>query len=365
MTKPYARFSAFARQALHWWLAELAGMVPAKIRQRLALSQSQVVLVQDAYGYALQHVSGATSRPLGRLNADTPFSSDSLCAAIGDARLARRVLRGKLPLTLRLPASQALVTRLTLPAAVKTDLPQILSFEMDRRTPFSATSAFFAYDVAPAAAAGKLDVVMTVIAKATVTDLLTRLSPLGVAIRQVTVAGMAGAAPSGNLLPSEANDHRGLHLTLRLVAIAIILLAGFGLHSIWKDSDDAVAILRQDMVRMRKTVEEVEAARTEIERLQAGADFLGERRRSSLTATQMLADLTRALPDDTWLVQINMNDDKLQISGYSAAAAGLIEKVMQSPAFRAPQFRSAVTQDAAVGRERFELVMTVAVGGKP
>jgi len=38
---------------------------------------------------------------------------------------------------------------------------------------------------------------------------------------------------------------------------------------------------------------------------------------------------------------------------------------MPSPAFHAPQFRSAVTQDAAVGRERFELVMTITAGNKP
>jgi general secretion pathway protein L len=365
MTKPYARFLVFARQALHWWLAELAGMVPAKVRQRLSFTQSQAVLEQDGEGYAVYHVRGTISRFLGRLNADLPLSPNSLSAAIGDARLARRVLRGKLPLTLRLPAGKALVTRLTLPVTVKADLPQILRFEMDRRTPFSAASAFFAYDAAPAASAGKLDVIMTVIAKAAVTDLLTRLAPLGVAIRQVTVAGMAGAPASGNLLPSENSGNRKLRLTLHLATVAIILIAAFGLHSIWQDGDDAVAALRQDMARLRKTVEQVEAARAETERLQAASAFLSERRRTSLTATQMLADLTRTLPDDTWLVQISMHDDKLQISGYSAAAAGLIEKVMQSPAFRAPQFRSAVTQDAAVGRERFELVMTVAAQDKP
>lgn len=365
MTKFYDRSLAFSRQALDWWFGELIGMVPARIRQGLTFARSHIILAPDDAGYAVLYCSGATTRPLGRIPADALLSPVSLTAAIGDAGLARCTLRGKLPLILRLPASKALVTRLSLPAAVKADLPQILRFEMDRRTPFPADSAFFSYDILTGGAAGKITVVMTVMAKVAVTELLTRLAPLGVPVRQVTVAGSADRPVSGNLLPSEKTGNGKLRLALRLGTLGVVLAIATGLYSMWQDSEAAVAALRQEMARLRKTVEQVEATRAEIDRLQAASTFLSDRRRNSLTATHMLADLTRVLPDDTWLMQLGMNDDKLQIAGYSAAAAGLIEKVMQSPAFRAPQFRSAVTQDAAIGRERFELVMTISTGGQP
>jgi general secretion pathway protein L len=365
MTKLSARSLAFARQALDWWLGELIGMVPTRIRQKLTFARSHIVLAPDDAGYAVLYCSGATTRPLGRIPADAPMSPVSLTAAIGDAGLVRRTLRAKLPLILRLPASKALVTRLSLPAAVKADLPQILRFEMDRRTPFSAESAFFSYDILPDGAAGKITVVMTVIAKVAVTELLTRLAPLGVPIRQVTVAGSADKPVSGNLLPAEKTGNGKLRLALRLGTLGVVLTVAAGLYSMWQDSEAAVAALRQEMARLRKTVEQVEATRVEIDRLQTASAFLSDRRRNSLTATHMLADLTRMLPDDTWLLQLSMTDDKLQVAGYSAAAAGLIEKVMHSPAFRTPQFRSAVTQDAAIGRERFELVMTISAGNHP
>lgn len=340
-------------------------MVPTRIRQSLTFARSHIILAPDDAGYAVLYCSGATTRPLGRIPADAPLSPVSLTAAIDDAGLARRSLRGKLPLILRLPASKALVTRLSLPAAVKTDLPQILRFEMDRRTPFSADSAFFSYDILPGRAAGKITVVMTVMAKVAVNELLTRLAPLGVTIRQVTVAGSADIPVSGNLLPSEKTGNGGLRLVLRLGALGAVLIVAAGLYSMWQDSEAAVAVLRQEMARLRKIVEQVETSRAEIERLQAASAFLSERRRNSLTATHMLADLTRVLPDDTWLLQLRMSDDQLQIAGYSSAAAGLIERIMQSPAFRGPQFRSAVTQDATIGRERFEIVMTISGGHQP
>lgn len=365
MTKLYARSLAFARQALTWWLGELIGMVPTRLKQKLTFARGQMILAQEDSGYAVLHCTGTTERPLGRLAADAPLSPASLTAAIGDARLARRALGGKLPLALRLPSNQALATRLTLPTAVKADLPQILRFEMDRRTPFSAEDAFFSYDILPGSPAGKLHVVMTVMAKAAIAEIMTRLAPLGVAVRQVTVAGASGLPVSGNLLPSEGTGNRRLRLIVRYGAAVLALLAAGGLYSIWQESEDTVAALRRDMADLRKTIEQVEANRSEIERLRAASAFLSKSRRSSPTVTHLLADLTRVLPDDTWLTQLGLQGDKLQIAGYSAAAAGLIEKVMQSPAFHAAQFRSAVTQDAAVGRERFEMVMTVSAGYRP
>lgn len=365
MNKFYARSLAVARQALNWWLAELLGMVPNRVKQKLTFASSQLVLVQDDNGYTVLHCAGANSKSLGRISADAILSPATLSAAIGDTRLARRVLRGKQALTLRLPAGKALVTRLTLPATVKADLSQILHFEMDRRTPFSSDNAFFSYDILPGSPAGKLNIVMTVMAKAAVTELLARLAPLGVAIRQVTVTGSAGLPASGNLLPTQTAGKSKLGFALRLCAVAAALVFAAGLYSAWRESEDTVAALRQDMARLRKSAEQVEATRMEIERLQLASAFLSDRRRNLLTVTQMLADLTHVLPDDTSLTQLSMTDDKLQISGYSAAAAGLIEKVTQAPAFRAPQFRSAVTQDATAGRERFEMVMTISAGSRP
>lgn len=365
MTKFYARFLAFARQALSWWLAELIGMVPPHLKQKLTFARGQVVLIQNESGYGVLHRTGAVERSLGQLAADAPLSAASLAAAIGDARLARRTLRGKLPLVLRLPSDVALVTRLTLPATVKADLAQILRFEMDRRTPFSADDAFFSYDILPGGPAGKLPIVMTVVAKTAISELLARLAPLGIAIRQVTVAGASGLPVSGNLLPAQGVGNGRQRLITRFGVAAMILLVVGVLYSVWQDSEDVVSALRQDMANLRKTIEQVEATRSEIERLRAASDFLSERRRTSPTVTHMLADLTRVLPDDTWLTQLSMQDDKLQIAGYSAAAAGLIGKVMQSPTFHAAQFRSAVTQDASVGRERFEMIMTVSTGHQP
>lgn len=364
MTKFYARSLHLTLQLLRWWWAELAGMVPVRVRGLLECRRSQLVLVQDGEGYALLLCGRAATKPVGRLGADAPLTPATLEAAIGDVRLARRVMRGALPLVLRLPAGTALVTKLTLPVAVKADLPQILRHEMDRRTPFSANDAYFSYDVTANAAPGKMDIVLTVIARATVTEALSRFAALGVAIRQVTVAGHDMQA-SGNLLPVETAGTGKLRMALRLAAVAAVLATVGGLYSILQEGSETVSALRQDMARLRNIAEQVETARAEIDRLQAASAFLGNRRRGSLAATQMLSELTDVLPDDTWLVQLSVHDDKLQIAGYSAAAAGLIEKVMQSPAFRAPQFRSAVTQDASVGRERFEMVMTIAPGARP
>jgi general secretion pathway protein L len=357
---------AFARQALNWWLAELADMVPARLKQVLTPARSHLILAQTAEGFEIIHSSGAAMRGLGLLSTAEPLSAERLAKVIADPAMVHRLVRGNLPVMLRLPASKALFARLSLPAAVKADLPQILGFELDRRTPFSIDTAYFSYRVAADSPAGKLNVILTVVPKTVVVDALSEAARLGLKPQYVTVAAISGDEPaSGNLLPAAAPRRGPLRLALRMGAAAAAAALAAALYFVWQDSEQTLAALRQEMVGLRRTVAQVEAAQAEMERLQAASAFLAERRREVLPVTRLLGELTHVLPDNTWLVQLSMSEDKLQLTGYSSAAAGLIQQVTTSAAFRAPQFRSAVMQDSAVGRERFELMLTVSGAGQP
>lgn len=360
MTRLPPQLIAVVRQALDWWLSELAGMIPEQVKRILKPARSHIILALRSDGLAVLYSASGETKDIAFLPVGDTWSPESLTAAIPEPRIRRQILRDSLPVALHVSARKALLVRMTLPAAIKTDLARVLQFEMDRRTPFSVENAYFTHRVLPGSPDGKLNILMTVVAKATVTEALDAIASLKLKPRCVMVEATDGQPASGNLLPGAERDTDRLRLPLRIAAATGVLMLVAGLYTVWRDSEHAVAVLRRDMASLRQTVEQVETARKEIERLKTASAFLAERRRTSVPVTAMLAELTRVMPDDTWLTQLSMTDDKLQLSGYSAAAASLIRQVTQSPAFRAPQFRSAVTQDAAVGRERFELVVSVA-----
>ncbi len=71
--------------------------------------------------------------------------------------------------------------------------------------------------------------------------------------------------------------------------------------------------------------------------------------------TQLLDDMTRIIPDDTWVNRVDFSDGEIQLQGQSGAAAGLIGLIEASPTFHNARFRSPVTQIARTSQERFHL----------
>lgn len=66
-------------------------------------------------------------------------------------------------------------------------------------------------------------------------------------------------------------------------------------------------------------------------------------------------ELSRTLPDDTFLSEIRMSAGRLTISGYSSQAAHLVRTIDQSPIFSDATLVAAITPDAKEGKDRFRI----------
>ena len=80
--------------------------------------------------------------------------------------------------------------------------------------------------------------------------------------------------------------------------------------------------------------------------------------------TRILAELTRVIPDQAYVEQLDVRDGELNLRGLATTPSDLIALLEQSALFRKPQFRSPVTQDARLGLARFQLSAEVAVEGQ-
>ena len=74
-------------------------------------------------------------------------------------------------------------------------------------------------------------------------------------------------------------------------------------------------------------------------------------------------ELTRILPDDTWLNRLVIRNNKMEIQGESTAATAIIEIVENSSYFRDVQFRSPVTRNNATGKDKFNVSANLALQG--
>ena len=84
--------------------------------------------------------------------------------------------------------------------------------------------------------------------------------------------------------------------------------------------------------------------------------------RSSLgrKTAHSVAELSRLLPQGTWLASYTCQDNIVTITGFSESAASIQKLLEDSPVFRDAQFTSSITRDTA-GKDRFSLRASIEV----
>jgi general secretion pathway protein L len=229
---------------------------------------------------------------------------------------------------------------------------------MDRQTPFRVADVH--YDVREDAptADGRVTVELVAAPRSRIDPLLQRLATLGVAVDAVDVAEGAGRL-GVNLLPPEqrprhAHPRRRLNRVLAVAALALLLLV----MGQWLGNRRAALDSMQAQVQaLRGEAQQVAALRQRLADSVGAAGFLARRRAQSPSLVDVLDDVTRRLPDGTWLERLTVDGDgRIGLQGQSPQATSLLERMKGSPLIGEPSFQGVIQTDPRTGKERFYMV---------
>ena len=367
MTDLAARLIAIIGGFFAWWFKELAGLIPARLRGALEGSAGAALLDLSGPDMVLSRRSGGSWRELGRVD---PQGLNEPAQARAFAEVIRKAQLHELNVVLRLPARWALRKTLSLPLAAEENLRQVLTFEMDRHTPFSAGEVYFDFRVRERnSQTGRMEVELLTVPRRVMDERCERARACGIVPDVVDIGGenQGGEdAPEGfNLLPADdgVNGPRrvgGLSLNLAAIAATLFTVAVYlPLEAQQREMQAFAAALTKAKAEAGAAMD----LRREIDRLVAESQFLVTRKQKSVKATEVLDELTRILPDGTWLRQFKIKDREVRLSGFSQAASNLIGLIEQSSMFENARFTSPVTQDRREELERFNVVADLAQGG--
>lgn len=284
---------------------------------------------------------------------------DPLAAALGD-RLA------DLPRWLLLPAGHALRRRLPLPSAAADRLHDVLGFEIERQTPFAADAvAFDARVLGRREGDGAIDAELVVVPRAALEPQLAALGPVRPLLAGIDVAAQEGAPLGVNLLPpglrSRARDPwRAWNLAL---AAGAILALGLSLWLVLQNRRDAADDFDAAIERQSEAARRAAAQQQELESLIRGQAFLQRLRRDYPTSVEVMDELSRRLPDGTYLEKLAIEGDRLTLIGLSNEAPALIGRLQDSKLWRSPALAGALQSDPATNKDRFTL--TAEIGPPP
>ena len=255
----------------------------------------------------------------------------------------------------RLSPQRFVFRELELPARAAEFLDGVVRAQIDRLTPWRAGEAAFGWS---APRPGGSDRILVTVA-ATKQETLAPLLDIGAETVLVTTSREEDSAAIAVVTQrARASSRQGRWRFALTAALAFSLVCGVAAlaaeftlgASLSDEADNLSASLdqrRAALLRRQHASDNPEA------------QALNARKRANPSATVVLEALSRAIPDDAYLTQMQLKGDKVEIAGLAADAAVLVKHIEQSPHFSRATFTAPTTRSGEE-RESFRIEAHVA-----
>jgi len=359
-----------------WWAGELVPLIPHRLRHAMARMRMRPVLAFEPDTAVLFVPELANSHLAYKEAARIPLTGDQ-DAVLTAGRAAIDSLSpaagagnaDPVEIVVALPASQVLRKTISLPAAVEDNLAQVLGYDLDRHTPFKPEEmSFDANIVGRDPVKRELRVDWAAALKTVVEQTRRRAESWGAAVVAVTPDRPSGPPAPGkalNLLPAtERPEAATLHRWSIWAPVALITVAALVATAlpIWQKRGYAIALM-QLAGQGRVQADASNALREQLERLTGEYNFALAKKYAYPSALQSVEDVTKLLPDDTWLTQLELKNTvkgkdakrEILVRGESANAGRLISLLEDSNLFGEAAPRSPTTKIQPGPGEIFDL----------
>ena len=335
--------TAWGKGFAQWWLAGLRDAVPARWRQWAeGEAKPQVTLWQDGDSVACQLTSAA-----GPAEIRIPVSHFS-AAALEQWLTGQGVSREAATVAPVVSRELFFLRELSVPKAAFGALPKILDQDILRRTPFQLSEIWHAATAVGQEADDVVPMCHWIIRRDRAE---AALSELGLASRDVdclAVADSGGKAVPVIMFRVVSDEDPAWALrAVRLLAAAALGAVVLGLAAFeWRQASVAAAL-------ETAVLEARQSAQSGRDGLDPAARLFAMKADAGVLA--VWDELSRILPDHTFLTETRIADGAVTVSGFSADAARLVRIIDQSPLFSGATLTSAITPDANERKDRFSI----------
>ena len=341
-----------------WWSRALVTWVPARLRALLGLDGRRLLLrhADAELSLVLEHSEGEPE--LARL----PWAA---AEAGGGAAILNTLLPARLsalPRWLVLPAGSALRRPMTVPVAAADRLREVLGFEIDRQTPFAAGEVCFDARVIRRRSDGQLDVELVVVPRAAFDAAISALGDAGTGLAGVDLDDDGGSPLGINLLPEAARERRAdpgqrWNLAFAMLALLAVATAMWMILDNRRQAADAFEQASQPLIaQARQASDQRRQVADHIE----GMQYLDQLRAAQPAMIELIDELSRLLPDGTYLEKLAVENGRLLLIGQSTEASALVQQLGNSALWHAPALAGALQPDPRSRRDRFTLTAEVA-----
>lgn len=347
----------YIKNFLDWWLTSLLDLVPERLRLKIFQYPDRLQIEFENGKITISYYNGNSKELIDKkvISREDELGKASIIQWLSQVR------SNYVENIVLVPPKHILQKNLKLPLSSENNIREIIGFEMDRQTPFSTDQVY--YDtriIARDTEQEKLSLDLFVATRDYIDSLLAEIRNWSLSAVAVTFREKDG--PAGiNLLPDEEKTTpRGKHDTVTVAgSIITFILFLTALYLPLLHQRNAISILENKVTTSRDMARQIQPLITEKEKILERDRFLTEKRLNKLPVIKVLDELTKILPDDTYLERLTIRGDEMQINGESSSATSIIQLLEKSAYFQNTQPRSPITKDVTTSKERFFISATL------
>ncbi len=341
-----------------WWTGELRALVPRSILNWTSRMRVVPLVVAEDHGFGIHRFDGMTWQRVGKVG---PGTAEEAAPKLGVA--LRRLGIAKFAVGL-LPG-QYLAKTVSVPLAAEANLRTALRYELDRHTPFKPEDVGFDCCILSRDEKSReLGVRLVTAPKVTIANAVAAVAGTGLLVVSVVPAFPDRGSLPINLLPHDESANGNLDLVKRWAPWGFLAALGALAIMIPIGQKRAQVIELQPQVNIAGQQAQVsDALHQQLDRALGEYNFLLQKRYATPTSLQLLNEVTRILPDDTWVQSFELRGTakgrEIQLQGETGVAGKLIELFEQSPLLTGASFKSPLTQAAGSQASRFHIAIDV------
>ncbi len=350
--------SQVIKKFFHWWKKELSFLVPKTISQFFNESSGVIIIQIKENKLHFSSINNNKTQNIANLE----------CSEAGLLNYQQLKLDypnlEKSKIILRLNQNEGVIKELILPKAVEENLSQVITYELDRYTPFNQQQVYYAVKKI-ATENDKIKLTLILTPKNKLNTAYETLNKWGIIPWLADYEGMGNNLQDDyeyyNLLPEEKRpqqNKKALILQSTLIAGIVLLFASLFILPVWFQYDSGKA-LENKIYKIKRKAIKVQELQNKIAELSEKTAWLIAQKKKYPPFIEILETISRLLKDDTSLTMLEYKNEKVHLMGESPAAAALIKILESSPLFSNADFESTVTKNKATGLERFRIIVSV------
>ncbi|MFY9602594.1 MAG: PilN domain-containing protein [Pseudolabrys sp.] len=336
-------------EAISFWIDSVAATINSIFER--TRSHRRVRFVENEHDIFTLHLAD------GGKNSNLPdqrvqISNGSIVETLPPKWLS--ILRGS-RIELVLQSSRFLFRPLELPKRAAEYLDGIVRSQIDRLTPWTANEAIFSWTQPTDAPNDRINLTIAATAQSMIAPYLRAVAGFNAASIVVSTAqsNLGPQAAPIRLLDQRVGSAVSVRRTLSIL-MAIFLLSGLsaaasiGFSAI---ASDNLGAEQQELMR------KISARKAAMRNLFDGSALhtLEKRKQTTPSSVITLEALSKLLPDDTYVTELRIDGERLQIVGMTSDAPSLIRLIEQSPHFARAIFFAPTTRSPGTTKEQFHI----------